>query len=254
MLVRPTTSAYDARHAWPSEAAEAVARRLRQENPGARNALFLGCATGTNDALPFARLAPDVRVVASDIEPIFLRAIAERAPANVEVRQIDARALEDVEPADLVALFFVAHRIPEWRELVPGLASRVAGRLYVSEWANGLVYLANEGGGQEPDPVCRLLRRYHELRAAEGPELRTSRMSPFLKAVERELPYAGRRDVVWWRWVSVREVLEMIEEGAYAPFRVGRPDLARLREEFAAEADERVELLETLRIHAFARA
>jgi hypothetical protein len=253
VIAHTTSSAYDARHAWPADVADAVALHLLAETPGARSALFLGAATGVNDALPFARLAPELRVIASDVDPDFLRVLSERAPANVEVRRIDARRMEDVEPADLVALFFVAHRIPEWRELAPAVAARVSKRLYVSEWAGGLVYLANEKGGSGPDPVARLLRRFHELRDGEAPELRTSRMSPFLEALHRELPWSGKRDFAWRRAVSVGDVLEAMEEGAWAPFRSGRPDLARLREEFAAEAGEGVELIETLRIHAFSR-
>ncbi|HYE97792.1 MAG TPA: class I SAM-dependent methyltransferase [Planctomycetota bacterium] len=253
-------AAYETRQGWPPETSVPVARHLLDQAPRARSAAFFGCASGVNDAVPFAGLAPGVRVLASDVDPDLLRALRERVRflPNVEVRKIDVlQDLRDVAPADLVGIFFVVHRLPRWEDVVAPLAAAVApgGRLFTSEFAgpSGLIHLANEEGGTGSDPVSRLLRRYHALRREPfAPRLRTSRMRPFLDALGRRLRPEGFRDFYWPRTLSVGEVLELIADAAYAPFH-GRADLERLRAEFEAERDERVELIETIRVHGFAR-
>jgi SAM-dependent methyltransferase len=240
---------YEAHQEWETAAVEAVARFLLEPRP--RSAAFLGCASGANDALPFARLAPDVPVLASDVDPDFLRALRARAPGNMEVRHVDIRRLDGLGVYDAVALFFVIHRVPGGERLAPSIARLVApgGRFYASEFAgpDGLLYLANEGA-RGRDPVSRLLRRYAELRPFHAP-LKSTNIRPFLDALP--LRPEGHRDVPWRQSLSVRELLRRMELGAHAPF-VGTPPelLDRLRREFPG--DERRELTETIRVYRFA--
>lgn len=262
-VATPRAAFYETHQNWPPETAGAIADHLRASAPSARTAAFLGCASGVNDALPFARRAPDVRVLASDIDPDCLRALAARAAgmANLEVRRIDVLAdLGALEPADLVAIFFVAHRLPAWEEAVAPLTRAVApgGRLFTSEFAGpcGVIYRSNENGGRAADPVSRLIRRYFELRAEPfAPPLRSTRMGPFLDALGRGLVPAGHRDFAWPQSLTVEEMLRKMETGAYAPFflRPSSAILDRLRDEFAAERAARVDLTETIRIHQFRR-
>jgi SAM-dependent methyltransferase len=255
---------YEAHQDWCPEAAGAIAAHLRASAPGARAAVFLGCASGVNDALPFARRAPDVRVLASDVEPGYLRALAARAEgmSNLRIRKIDVTAdLGALEPADLVAIFFVVHRLPSWEDIVPPLARLVApgGRLFTSEFAgpDGVIYRSNEHGGRADDPVSRLIRRAFELRSEPfAPPLRSTRMGPFLDALGRGLVPAGHRDVAWPQSLTVGEMYRKIETGAHAPFVLRPPPavLERLRDEFRGEWSERVDLTETIRVHQFRRA
>jgi len=255
---------YEEHQAWPAEMAESVALHLHQAAPAARTAAFLGCATGVNDALPFARLAPETRVLASDVDPDFLRALSARARgmANLEVRRIDiASDLGALDPVDLTAIFFVVHRLPAWESVVPGLLRLVApgGRLFTSEFAGpgGLIHLSNENGGQAGDPISRLIRRYFELRGERfAPPLKSSNMGPFLAALARGLAPAGHRDFAWPQSLTVAEMWRKMESGAYAPYFSVRPPQAlfdRLREEFSREWSDRVDLVETIRLHEFRR-
>ena len=257
-------TSYDEHQAWPEETAESVAQHLHQAARGARTAAFLGCATGVNDALPFARVAPEARVLASDVDPDFLRALSARAQgrANLEVRKIDITSdLGSLEPVDLTASFFVVHRLLAWESVVPGLLRLVApgGRLFTSEFAGpgGVIYLSNENGGRAADPVSRLIRRYFELRGERfAAPLKTSNMGPFLAALARGLAPAGHRDFAWPQSLTVAETHRKMETGAYAPYFSVRPPQAlldRLRDEFSREWSDRVDLVETIRVHEFRR-
>lgn len=241
---------YEAHQEWETAAAEGVARYLLEARP--RSAAFLGCASGVNDALPFARLAPELPVLASDVDPDLLRALRGRAPSNVEVRDVDIRRLEGLGVYDAVALFFVIHRVPGGERLAPSIARLVApgGRFYASEFAgpSGVIYLANEGA-RGRDPVSRLLRRYAELRPFEAP-LRSTRIRPFLDALP--LRPEGHRDFAWRQSLSIGDLLHRMEIGAHAPFVGTPPELVdRLRREFPEDAP--TELVETIRVYRFAR-
>jgi SAM-dependent methyltransferase len=260
---------YESHQEWPAAVGDAIARHLRASAGRAPlRSIFLGCATGVNDALPFARLsAPGERVVASDLDPAFLerlrgRALAERL-AHVEVRKLDI--LTDLEGAgsfDVAAMFFVIHRVPGWEKALPGLVGRVApgGSFYTSEFAgpSGVIYLSNEGGGRAGDPVSRLIRRYFELLPQRfDPPLKSTRIGPFLEALSADLAPAGFRDFSWPQSLTVADMYAKIESGAYAPYLTvlpPRPVLDRLREEFAAEWTERSNLVETIRIYQLRRA
>jgi len=260
----PRAAFYETHQDWSPEAAAAIAGHLRASTPAARTAAFLGCASGVNDALPFARRAPDVRVLASDVEPDYLHALAARAEgmSNLEIRKVDVTAdLPSLEPVDLVAIFFVVHRLPAWEGVVPPLTRLVApgGRLFTSEFAGpgGVIYRSNENGGRADDPVSRLIRRCFELRSEPfAPPLRSTRMGPFLDALGRALVPAGHRDFAWPQSLTVEEMHRKIETGAHAPFflRPSRAILDRLRDEFSGEWTARVDLTETIRIHQFRRA
>lgn len=128
---------YEAHQAWPGETSGAIAGYLRSAlaRRPPRKCLFLGAATGVNDVLPFARRAdPADRIIGSDVVPAYLDALRERAAREglrrVEVRAIDIRrGLEALGTFDLVALFFVIHRVAEWREVAgprAGIPSRAS--------------------------------------------------------------------------------------------------------------------------------
>jgi SAM-dependent methyltransferase len=255
---------YERNQAWPPEVAGAVAAWLRESSPGPVRAAFLGCATGVNDALPFARLAvPGDRILASDVDPDCLERLRAAGLANVEVRRVDvARDLPSLGTFDLAALFFVIHRIADWPAAAEGLRSAVApgGLLFTSEFAGpgGLIWRSNENGGEGDDPVARLIRRYFELAPGRfAPSLRSTRIRPFLDALEPAFAPDGRRDFAWRQVLTPAELLDRIETAAYAPYVAVRPPaglLDRLRSEFAPELGTPCEQIETIRIHRLRRA
>jgi len=259
-------ASYEAHQEWPPETAAAVARHLRES--AGRSSIFLGCATGVNDALPFARLAgPGERVTATDVDPSYLETLGERVRseglAHVDVRKLDITSdLEGAGPYDLAALFFVIHRIPGWPRVVANLARLLApgGSFFTSEFAglSGVIYLSNENGGWGRDPVSRLIRRYFELLPERfAPPLKSTFVRPFLDALAGELAPAGFRDFAWPQSLSVGDMVDRIECGAYAPYFSVRPPmrvLDRVRAEFASEWSARSDFVETIRIYRFVRA
>lgn len=257
---------YERHQGWPAALRRRVARHLRGAlGPSPRRCLFLGAATGVNDAIPFARLAgPRDRVIASDVEPDYLGRLREAAGGlgNLGVRRIDVtRDLGDLGPHDLVALFFVIHRVGGWRGVVAGIPPllRRGGSFFISEFAGprGIIYLSNEGGGAGRDPVSRMIRRYFELLPGRfAPGLKSTRIRPVLEALAGRLRPAGHRDFAWPQELTAAEMYGKIEARAYAPYFGTRPTpevLARLREEFLPEWGRRVRMRETVRIYRFMR-
>lgn len=261
---------YEIHQAWPGETAAAIAEYLHGalDRRPPRRCLFLGAATGVNDVLPFARRAdPADRIVGSDILPAYLETLRDRAAReglrHVEVRTVDVRRdLGALGTFDLVALFFVIHRVPEWREVAGPLAGLVgeAGSLFVSEFAgpSGVIYLSNEGGGTGRDPVSRLIRRYFELLPERfDPPLKSTSIGPFRELVARFLRPLESRDFVWPQRLTVGEMFAKIAARAYAPYFGTRPSpelLERLRGEFAPEWDREVAFEERIRVYRFVRS
>jgi SAM-dependent methyltransferase len=269
-LVDPAAMArtYEENQAWPLEVTEAVARYFLSPLPAApRRCLILGSATGVNDALPLARLAnPEDRILAGDLEPAFLERLRERAASerllNVEARTVDvAQDLSPLGTYDLVSLLFVIHRLEAWEDVVDRLCGLVApgGSFYISEFVGpgGIIYLSNEGGGSAGDPVSRLIRRYFELLPERfAPALRSTRIGPVLERLGNLLQPSGHREFAWRQSISPGEMLRKMAGGAYAPYFSTHPPpglLEQLRGEFGSEADRRIPLEETIRIHRFKR-
>lgn len=260
---------YEAHQAWPAETAAAIAGHLLSTlaRRPPRKCLFLGAATGVNDVLPFARRAdPADRIVGSDVVPAYLDALRDRAAAEglrqVEVRAVDIRrGLEALGTFDLVALFFVIHRVAEWREVAGPLAGLVGrgGSLFVTEFAGpeGIIYLSNERGGKGRDPVSRLIRRYFELLPEPfEPPLKSTSIGPFRQLLAGLLRPAGSRDFAWPQRLTVGDMYARIAARAYAPYfgtRASPELLERLRTEFAPEWDREVAFVETIRVYRFAR-
>lgn len=258
---------YEEHQAWPAEVTDAVARHFLSALPKAppRRCLFLGAATGANDALPFARVAdPSDRILAGDIDPAFLDRLRERARGeglgNVEARLLDIKADHAaLGRFDLVTLLFVIHRVSSWERVVEPLVRFVApgGSFFISEFAGpgGIIHLSNEGGGKGADPVSRLIRRYFELVPERfDPPLRSSRIQPVLLRLADRLRPMGHRDFLWEQTITPRGMLRKIERRVYAPYLGTRPSpdlLRQLREEFAPEEDAEVTCREIIRLHRF---
>lgn len=263
---RDLAAFYEEHQAWPPRVARSVARWLRARlGGGPREALFLGSATGVNDALPFAREAgPGDRVVSSDIEPAYLRELRRRArrEARLEVCRVDiTEDLSGQGTFDLVALFFVIHRIGPWRAAARRVAGlvRPGGTLAITEFAGpgGVIYLSNERGGTGRDPVARLIRRYFELLPERfEPPLKSTSIGPVLSLLGEELRPAGHRDFAWKQSLTVGEMFEKIRRRAYAPYfstRAPKALLERLEEEFRPEWGRRVRTAEIIRVYRFVR-
>jgi SAM-dependent methyltransferase len=265
-LRRSPADEYERHQTWDPHAREAVARYLSAGAPS--RCLFLGCATGVNEVLPFARRAPaGTRILAGDIDEAYLRRLKEHLRrerlSNVEVRRIDIT--EDLSPLggfDLVTLFFVIHRLDAWKGVIRRVAGLVGpgGRLCTSEFAGpgGAIYLSNEGGGGVRNAIGRVIRRYFELYPGRfEPELKSTSIGPVLRELGRLLRPAGHRDVPWRQSLTVGEMIEKIERRAYAPFwGSGRAPLAleQLRREFEWERSRRSTLVEKIRLYRFLRA
>ena len=260
--------AYEEHQAWPSEVTGAAARYFLSTLPGSpRRCLFLGAATGANDALPFARIAdPRDRILAGDIESGFLDRLRARA-ADEGIRNVEARLLDvttDLSPLgefDLITLLFVIHRLKSWESVVDRLGRLVSpgGSFFISEFAgpSGVIYLSNERGGEGSDPVSRVIRRYFELLPERfAPPLKSTCIGPVLERLGTDLKPMGHRDFIWRQRVTARGMFQKIEERAYAPFFSTHPApavLGPLRDEFATEMDRPVPLEETIRIYRFGR-
>jgi SAM-dependent methyltransferase len=259
---------YEEYQAWPRETAEAVARYfLSAVNGGSRRCLVLGCATGVNDALPLARLAgPDDRIVAGDLENVFLERLRGTSAAegltNIESRRLDVTDdLSSLGRFDLVSLLFVIHRLKSWEQVIDRLCGLVApgGSFLISEFVGpeGIIFLSNEGGGKGKDPVSRLIRRYFELLPERfEPALKSTSIKPVLDRLGKGLTPMGHQDFIWKQTLSPREMLTRIEKRAYAPFFSTHPTtslLQQLNNEFVQELDTPVTLNETIRIYHFGK-
>lgn len=259
---------YEVHQEWPPETKRAIAEHLLSatgEVP--RSCLFLGAATGVNDALPFARAADRRdRIVAGDVDEEYLARLREHAAAekldNIEARRIDIRTdLANLGTFDLVAILFVIHRLSDWRPVVPQLRAllKSGASLFVSEFAgpSGVISLSNAGGDRSGDPVSRLIARYFELLPERfAPELKSTSIRPVRDALATALTPAGHRDFDWPQRLTVGEMYHKIESKAYAPYVHTHPSarlLSRLEDEFRSEWDEEVALTETIRIYRFRR-
>ncbi len=266
MSTERTAAFYELHQEWPADVKREVARHLLAAmGPAPRRCLFLGCATGANDALPLGRLAdPRDEILAGDIEPACLERLRDVADKeglrNIEARRIDVREdLAHLRTFDMVTLFFVIHRLDDWRPVVPRLAALVkpGGSLYLSEFAgpSGVIYLSNERGGRQADPVSRMVRRYFELLREEfAPPLKSTFILPAREALSATMSFLGSRDFSWPQRLTVEEMYRKIEARAYAPYRRTSPSealLSRLRTEFVREWSQEVRLEETIRIYRF---
>lgn len=261
---------YEIHQEWPDEVKRGIAEYLRSNLASAapRACLFFGAATGVNDVLPFARVAdPRDRIVGSDVVEAYLdrlRAQAQREGlSNLQARAIDVRMdLPEQGSFDLVSLFFVIHRLDDWRSVVPSLAKIVGhgGSLYVSEFVgpSGIIYLSNEAGGAGQDPVSRMIRRHFELlQEPFAPALRSTSISPVRERLAEFLRPAGSRDFVWPQRLSVGDMYRKIASRAYAPYfstQATEELLARLRHEFGSEWSHEVAFQETIRVYRFVRS
>jgi ubiquinone/menaquinone biosynthesis C-methylase UbiE len=227
----------------------------------------MGCATGVNDVLPFARRAPrGTRILAGDIDDSCLLRLREHTRrehlSNIELRRLDINEnLSSLGTFDLITLFFVIHRLSSWKSVIHRLPALVAagGSFYISEFVGpgGIIYLANEAGGKARNAVARVIRRYFELHPERfKPELKSSLIAPVLGKLGRLLQPGGHRDVAWRQTLTVGDVLGKIETKAYAPFWESdraRPVLDQLRKEFDGERSSKVTLIERIRIYRFVR-
>lgn len=262
------SASYERYQGWPAEVAEGLARHgLSVLEGAAPRCLVLGTGTGINDTLPLARRAgPSSRIVAGDIDASCLERlrghVAAEGLGHVEVRRLDiSEDLSSLGHFDLVTLFFVIHRLESWEGVVDRLVRLLApgGSFFISEFAgpSGLIYLSNEAGGTLADPVSRLIRRYFELLPeAFAPPLKSTFTDPVRARLGRHLDALGQQDFVWRQTLTPGEMIQRIEARAYAPYFSTRPApelLTRLRAEFAAEREERVELEETIRVFGFGR-
>ena len=265
---RDIVADYEKHQRWPDVVTKKIARHfLHPLRPSPRRFLFLGTATGLNDALPVARISdPRDRILAVDIEDRFLQRLRDhgRAEGLANVNALKRDVTEDLSVLgkfDLVTLLFVIHRLKNWKRAVKRLMDRVApgGSFYASEFAgpSGVIHLANEKGGNARNPIARLLRRYFDLAStAFDPELKSSSIRPVLDLIGGALQAAGHRDFAWRQTLTVGDVFEKIEARAYAPFwSSDRETLAlnRLRAEFLREWKRRLVLVETIRIYRFVR-
>ncbi len=152
---------YEAHQEWPPSVKRSIAEHLLMAAPNApRRCLFLGTATGINDAVPFATVAdPDDQIIASDIDPDYLarlsKVVRQRGLNSVVPRRIDIQKdLGDLGTFDVVTLLFVIHRLDDWEPVVRELPALVStsGSLYLSEFVgpSGVIYLSNEGAEAGP--------------------------------------------------------------------------------------------------------
>jgi SAM-dependent methyltransferase len=257
---------YERHQEWPSATKRAIAEHLlATAGASPRVCLFLGAATGVNDAVPFARAAdPGDRIIAGDVDEDCLARLREVIAAerfdNVESRRIDIRTdLADLDTFDLVTLLFVIHRLADWRPVVPRLPAllKPGAFLCVSEFAgpDGVIYLSNEGGDRSGGPVARLIARYFELLPETfAPELKSTSISPVRDALAEHLTPAGHQDFSWRQRLTVGEMYQKIASKAYAPYVNTQPStrlLDRLRDEFRPDWHEADTLMETIRVYRF---
>ena len=66
---------YERANFWTPEVRQGIARMVARPRPA--TALFIGVGTGTNDAIPFAKLSPATRVLATDLDPRMVRLLRE---------------------------------------------------------------------------------------------------------------------------------------------------------------------------------
>jgi SAM-dependent methyltransferase len=260
---------YEENQAWPPEVTGPLSRHLLSALRGPpRRSLFLGAATGVNDALPFARIADRRdRILAADIESAFVDQLRTRATEegleNVEGRILDVTTdLSTLGEFDLVSLLFVIHRLRSWEPVVDRLPRLLAagGSFFISQFAgpSGIVFLSNENGGRALDPVSRLIRRYFELLPEPfSPVLRSTRIGPVLVRLGKALQPRGHQDFAWSQTLTPANMLKRIERRSYAPYFSTHPNpgvFRQLREELGAELDRPVALEETIRIYRFEKS
>jgi hypothetical protein len=128
----------------PRANAELVAELLRERAPASSATVwFAGAGTGQIfDDFPLELLAP-YRVICTDINPIFLRRLAERFPCEIAVDDIECPALAG--PYEIAIVILVLEHV-DWRRAVGGLCG-IARRVFVVIQQNPEGLVARALGG-----------------------------------------------------------------------------------------------------------
>jgi spermidine synthase len=66
---------YERVNHWTDEVRDGIARMIARAKPA--SALFIGVGTGSNDAIPFAKMSPATSIVATDVDPRMVRLLRE---------------------------------------------------------------------------------------------------------------------------------------------------------------------------------
>jgi SAM-dependent methyltransferase len=256
---------YERNQRWPRPVRAAIVDFLMDGLSESARCLILGCATGVNDAVPLARRAPSsIRVVAGDIEPRYLSRLrryrADLRLANLRVARLDiTKDLSHLGTFNLVCLFFVIHRVRNWRPAIRNVTALVApgGTFCISQFRgrNGLIALSNSMGRGSSSFAAAVVRQYFALRRARfNPELKSSDIRPVLRELHRRFVLSGYRDLSWPQRVTMRAWITKIRRRAYAPFHDAPEDpelYSRLLQEFGPRWRRPEPHVERIRIYRF---
>jgi SAM-dependent methyltransferase len=246
---------YERANFWTPAVRGGIAGMVARRKPA--SALFLGVGTGTNDAIPFATIAPSTKVLATDLDPRMVRLLREgcRKFANVRVEELDL--LQAKGGYDAVIALFVLHRLAA--RAIEG-AERVAacvapgGVLYVSEFVGprGFIAMCNEPRLQK-GIAGRMLARYFERHSFDA-ALRSTNIAPVRARLARLLRAERPRDFRWNYRLPVSELFRRLRRRAYAPFFGGPEELDDLRKEFEPEFHREIAFIEVIRVHRYSRS
>lgn len=168
--------------------AQKMAERLPQRPPG--DALEIACGTGLVTRRLRERLAPDVRLVASDLSQAMLDYAKTKVPGDIEWRQADASALPFGDQAfgAVVCCFgvmFIPDKAKAFREMRRVLKP-------------GGVLLFNVWNSIERNPHARVAAEVFEGMFPDDPDMRNAR-APFQfydrGAIRGLVEQAGFRDL-----------------------------------------------------------
>lgn len=197
---------YDQTRSLPDDLMQRLVPMLVAELPRDGRCLEIGVGTG-RIALPL--IASGINVVGVDISAEMLRRYVEKAPPNIEVAVADATRLPFADRTFTSAIAsHVLHLIPGWvtaldelvRVLAPGgvlLASRSADP--AADWHNLVRRRFYAEAGDPPWPPG--MNRIDEL------DLEMSARQATIRKLD---------DVYNDAWLSITDVLDMLERGVYA--------------------------------------
>lgn len=197
---------YDQTRSLPDRLMQRLVAMLVAELPRDGRCLEIGVGTG-RIALPL--IERGIKVVGVDISVEMLRRYVEKAPPNIEVAVADATHLPFADRTFTSAIAsHVLHLIPGWetaldelvRVLAPGgvlLASRNADP--AAEWQNLVRRRFYEEAGDPPWPPG--MNRIDEL------DLEMSARRATIRKLD---------DVHNDKWLSIADVLDLLEKGVYA--------------------------------------